>query len=371
MGYKKNSESKITKSNGSISRRKFIKKTGAGASAALAASWMGTAPNIVSAANQTLNVLTLGGGIFGAPFTKLKPNFEKAHPGIKINNITMGYSEAIKKYTLAFASGSSTYDVVQIDYIFCAGFAKAGHLVPLDNLLGNRWLKDFYSDTAEGVWAGYMYEGNIYGLPTIGNSQRFIYNKQIAQNENARFPSTWDDLISACKTVTNPGKNQYGFAAGLERLVKAAGIWLPIFWSNGGELFDDRMYPLVNTNQGVEALEILLELIGYMPPGGASYTETDEVKAMGSGLATYDPFAWIPDPIINPTVPRVGNQLDTIVQCKGSVRSAPVMGGLGLVLPKYTNKKEAALEYIKWYNDKDVQKNLLIQEGGGQKFSYS
>ena len=50
MGYKKNSKSKINESNRNISRRKFIKKTGASASAALAASWMGTAPNIVSAA---------------------------------------------------------------------------------------------------------------------------------------------------------------------------------------------------------------------------------------------------------------------------------------------------------------------------------
>jgi len=313
----------------------------------------------------TITVLTLGGGIFGQPFTDLKPEFEEAFPGIKVNLITMGYDEAIKKYTLAFASGSDTYDVVQVDYIFAPGFAQAGHLVPLDDLLGEEWLNDFIEDTAEGVRAGYMYDGKIYGLPTIGNSQRFIFNKAIAEAEGVAPPTSWEELLEACKAVNKPEKNQYGFAVALERLVKATGVWLPIFWSNGGELFDEEMHPMVNSEEGVQALEYLLELMEYMPPGGPSYTETDEVKAMGTGLAVFDPFAWIPDPITNPANPEVGEQLDTILQPAGSVRSAPVMGGLGLVIPTYSKNQDAALEYVKWFNSKDVQKDLIIP-GGGQ-----
>ncbi|MBN9010317.1 MAG: hypothetical protein J0H63_09345, partial [Rhizobiales bacterium] len=32
----------------------------------------------------------------------------------------------------AFAAGSNAYDVVQVDYIFAKGYAKAGHLQPIE-----------------------------------------------------------------------------------------------------------------------------------------------------------------------------------------------------------------------------------------------
>lgn len=356
-----------------INRRNFVRLaslTGAGIAMAscaptVAPTALASKGNEAAKVSGTLNVLTLGGGIFGLPFTdeKVKGEWSKLYPDVKINNITLGYDEAVKKYAAAFVAGSDQYDVVQIDYIYCAGFAKAGHLVSLNDRLGS-WFGDFQKDTSEGAIAGYTLNGVTYGLPTIGNCQRFIYNKAILEKEGFQPPDTWDQLLEISKKVHKPDKNQYGFAAGVERLVKAAGIWLPIFWSNGGELFDKDWHPTVNTDAGVQSLEYLIELVEYMPPGGANFTEADEIKAVGSGTTVFQPFAWIPDAITNPSNPAVAQQLETKVQPKGSVRNSPVMGGLGLVVPKYSKNQEAALEYLKWYNSAEVQKNLIIPAGG-------
>lgn len=312
-----------------------------------------------------ITVLTLpAGSIFGEPFVRLLPVFEKEYPGIRVNHITFGYDEAIKKYFAAFAAKSSAYDVVQIDFIYSKGFTKAGHLEPLDDYIGKAWLDDFTKDCPKSVYGLYTYKGKFYGLPTIGNCQVFCYNRIMLGEEGLGRPDTWDELIEAARKLTKPEKNQYGFVASFERLVKGASLWFHLFTANGGKAFDEEMVPHVNSKPGVDALKTLLELIKYGPPGVSSYTEMDEIRAISTGLAAMDPFVWIPDPVTRPPDPEVGKQLWMGLCPKGKVRRAPLMGGLGLVVPAYSRNKKAAAEYVKWFNSKNVQMNLIIQNGG-------
>lgn len=340
-----------------ISRRGLMKGTAAGLALT------GSGPFLRSAYAQdakTINVLTLADGIFGQPFVELSPEFTKA-TGIKVNNITMGYNEAIQKQVAAFAAGSNAYDVVQVDYIFAKGYAKAGHLAPLEGLVSSDAIADYSGDVPQSFIEMYSFEDKLFGMATIGNCQRFIYNSGHLKAAGLDVPQTWDDLLSSAQKVVSAPDNRFGFVAGTERLAKAFGVWLPIFWANGGVLFDDEMKPVFNDATGVGALEFLLELVKTMPPGGAAYTESDEIKAMATGLGTLDPVAWIPDSI---TTASEGVTLETALSPKGSVTNAPVMGGLGLVVSKYANDASAAAEYVAWFNSKDVQSDMIVQHGG-------
>ena len=103
----------------------------------------------------TINVLTLGEGIFGDPFVKLSPEFTKL-TGIKVNNVTMGYNETMQKQAAVFAAHGTDLDVVGVDYMFLKGYAKAGHLASLDKLIPKAQLDDYYSDTPANlkfVWS--------------------------------------------------------------------------------------------------------------------------------------------------------------------------------------------------------------------------
>ena len=138
----------------------------------------------------------------------------------------------------------------------------------------------------------------------------------------AEPPDSWDDLLKGAQKVVDPAKQRFGFVAGTERLTKAVTVWLPMFWANGGEIFDDKMHPVFATDTGVKSLEFLLELVKTMPPGGGAYTESDEVKAMAVGLATLDPACWIPDAIKNADDKTKPN-LKTKVAPTGSARRSP------------------------------------------------
>ncbi|WP_158818900.1 extracellular solute-binding protein [Methylocapsa sp. S129] len=342
-----------------ISRRALLK----GAAGASGAAALGTSfPCPALAQSATINVLTLGEGIFGQPFVDLAPEFTKA-TGIKVNAITMGYNEAIQKQAAAFAAKSSAYDVVQVDSIYIKGFAQAGHLQPLETLIPNDQLADYFSDipaTFKGMWS---FDGKTYGLATIGNCQRFIYNEGHLKAVGLSAPQTWDELLAAAQKVVDPSAKRFGFVAGTERLAKAFSIWLPIFWANGGVLLDDKMKPIFADQTGIDALAFLLELVKTMPTGGPAYTEADETKAMATGLGTLDPVAWIPDAIITADA-ATKTQLASGVSPKGTTTRAPVMGGLGLTVSKYAHDAPAAAQYVAWFNSREVQTGKIVQHGG-------
>jgi multiple sugar transport system substrate-binding protein len=341
-----------------ISRRSLLQ----GAAAVSSASLVGAFPKPSLADAKAINVLTLSQGIFGQPFVDLSPEFSKA-TGIKVNLITMGYNEAIEKQVAAFAAKSSAYDVVQVDSIFIKGYAKAGHIQPLDGLIPNDQLADYFSDVPPTFKDMYADQGKTFGLATIGNCQRFIYNDAHLKDAGLGAPATWDDLLKAAQKVVDPAKNRYGFVAGTERLAKAFSVWLPIYWANGGVLFDDKMKPIFNDQIGLDALTFLLELVKTMPTGGPAYTEADEVKAMASGLGALDPVAWIPDSITTADA-TTKTQLVSAVSPKGKTCQAPVMGGLGLTVSKYAQDAAAAAQYCAWFNSKGVQANLIVPHGG-------
>ena len=341
-----------------LDRRRFV----AGsllAGTAVAAPWVRRA----GAAKPTINVLTLGEGIFGDPFIKLAGEFTAA-TGIKVNNVTMGYGESMQKQAAVFAAQSDELDVVQVDYMFLKGFARSGHLAPLsDGLIPTAQVDDYFSDTpatSKEVWS---HDGSLYGMATIGNCQNFIYNKGLLADAGVEAPDSWPDLLTAAQKVVSADKNRYGFVSGTERLTKAVLVWLPIAWANGAELFDEQWKPVFNSGTGSDALAFLLELMKTMPPGGGAYTESDEVKSLATGLAALAPMSWIPDSIKTAT-PEVKPNLATRIAPMGSARRAPVMGGLGLTVSAYSPSKEAAATYVAWFNGREVQKDKIVQNGG-------
>ena len=351
---------------GQWSRRDFLSRTALASGAAVGAMSLGRGSGIFGGARAaeagTINVLTLGEGIFGEPFIKLSPEFTKA-TGIKVNNITMGYGQSMQKQAAVFAAKGSDLDVVGVDYMFLKGYAKAGDLADLDGLIPKAELDDYFSDIAPSLKSVWSLDGKTYGMATIGNCQNFIYNSAHLSDAELQPPDTWNDLLVAAQKVVSPTKNRYGFVAGTERLTKAVTVWLPMYWAGGGEIFDEKMRPIFATETGAHSLEYLLELMKTMPPGGAAYTESDEVKSLATGLASLDPVSWIPDSIKNADA-QTAPQLKTRISPMGAVRRAPVLGGIGLCVSNYSKNKEAAARFVAWFNSKNVQIGKIVQAGG-------
>lgn len=143
---------------------------------------------------------------------RLNAEFQAKYPNIKINRVSRSFDDL--KTTLRLAlSGKDAPDVVQANNgrSDMGEFVKAGQLLPLDP-----WAKAYdwpkrYSDrvlqysrySADGKTFG---DGNLYGLPQVGEVVGIYYNKAKLTSLGLQPPTTWPDFEAALAKAKAAGE---------------------------------------------------------------------------------------------------------------------------------------------------------------------
>jgi raffinose/stachyose/melibiose transport system substrate-binding protein len=133
---------------------------------------------------------------------KLFQDFDKAHPGISIENHGFPSERFVALFTAAQASGE------QIDILWLNGqdlrrYALAGDLVPLNGLphLERFWPIGLKTYTINGkLWA--LPSGSIGGFP-------IFYNKALLDKYHLPVPETYAQLLTVGKELTKQGVSAY------------------------------------------------------------------------------------------------------------------------------------------------------------------
>jgi multiple sugar transport system substrate-binding protein len=101
--------------------------------------------------------------------------FEREHPSIRVNILTLSPQAdvAYQQLSRRFASGDSMPDVVTLDVIWPAAFARSGWLAPLDGLQPNR------ADYFQGQVDAGTYQGRLYAVPWFINAEGVYYRKDL------------------------------------------------------------------------------------------------------------------------------------------------------------------------------------------------
>ncbi|WP_227013625.1 extracellular solute-binding protein [Paenibacillus psychroresistens] len=80
-------------------------------------------------------------------------------------------------------------------------YAKAGRLLPLNDILAKLNLSDQFFDLRE-----FTVDGKIYGLPEAGYVEGFYYNKKLFANAGITAPpTTWDGFLADCAALKAKG----------------------------------------------------------------------------------------------------------------------------------------------------------------------
>jgi multiple sugar transport system substrate-binding protein len=115
------------------------------------------------------------------------------------------------------------------------------------------------------------------------------------------------------------------------------------------------MQGAVNSPEAVEALEFYRELYTCCtPPGYDNAYMEQSLDAFKSGQVAMamNWFAFFPGLYADPNTG--GDKIDFFVN-PGQNIAASTLGGQGISVVSYSEKKDAALEYIKWFAQPDVQ----------------
>src|SRR5262245_10670020 len=97
------------------------------------------------------------------------------------------------------------------------------------------------------------------------------------------------------KVQARMGKQIYGYVMRAQQGNAAVADFMPIFWAFGGEMFDASGKPAVNSPEGIAALQFMIELGKYSPPGYVSFN-ADDVGAhllQGTAAMSINWPAWI------------------------------------------------------------------------------
>jgi multiple sugar transport system substrate-binding protein len=211
---------------------------------------------------------------------------EAAERGIQLEVVGVPFTEVYEKLKTEFVGQTGAYDVVVFYPAYLGEFADFGYLRPLDEFFS---MHDPELDDIVPAYRDlYMqYDDQTYALPYDGDVLNFYYRTDIFEHpdEQAAFeaeygrplevPETWDETIEVAEFFTRSegemlageelDQDFYGFAF-LGARGFAYAWWLNIYGSLGGVYFDRDLNPQINSEIGVEATEILLELKQYSPP---------------------------------------------------------------------------------------------------------
>ncbi|MEO8555684.1 MAG: extracellular solute-binding protein [Actinomycetota bacterium] len=147
-----------------------------------------------------------------AQMAQLIKEFETTYPNIKIKRVSRSFDDL--KTTLRLAlSGNEPPDVVEANNgrSDMGEFVKAGQLRPLDSYAkAYGWdarypesVRQYSSYSADGKTFG---EGNLYGLPQVGETVGIFYNKKKLADAGLQAPTTWSEFQASLATLKAKGE---------------------------------------------------------------------------------------------------------------------------------------------------------------------
>ena len=282
----------------------------------------------------------------------------EAHTGTHIEIVEFPYANLFEKELIDLKTRTGAYDLIMLDDPWFPRFANENVLTELTPLLQKRGQSGPDSDFVEAslnVCRHPFQTGALYALPYVGNSQLFFYRKDLFEKYSLKAPATWDDVLAAVKTIHEKetaganGSKVYGYVMRAAQGNAAVADFMPIFWAFGGEMFVANGKPAVNSPEGIAALEFMLELGKYSPPGYASFN-ADEVGAhllQGTAAMSINWPVWI-SPFSDPSRSKVVGRMEFTTLPGAKKPGQAEIGNWLIAIPRYSKNAETAMDFLLW-----------------------
>ena len=269
-------------------------------------------------------------------------------------------------------------DLIIGDSQWIGGAAENGQYVKLNDFFAKEGIKmgDFMPATVTGYSEWPKNTPNYWALPAMGDAVGWTYRKdwfarpeiqaafKAKHNRDLAPPKTWAELREIAEFFQGrdiDGKKVYGAYIYTER--GSEGITMGVtnaLYPYGFKYQDPakpyRMDGFVNSPGAVEGLEAYKALFKCCTaPGMTNAYMSEGLDAFKSGQVAMQMnfFAFFPGLYKDP---QVGGERIGFFVNPGAKEKATQLGGQGISVVAYSDKRADALEYIKWFATPDVQK---------------
>ena len=275
-------------------------------------------------------------------------------------------------------SGGKLCDLMIGDSQWIGGSAENGHYVKLNDFFDKQGIKmsDFIPATVTGYAEWPKGTPNYWALPAFGDVVGWTYRKDWFERPElqAEFKEKHGRDLAAPKTLAElkdiaqffqgreiDGKTVYGASIYTERGSEGITMGVTNALYNYGFKYGNPEKPyelegFVNSAQAAEGLQFYKDLYDCCtPPGSSDWYMSENIDAYKSGqVAMQMNFAFIwPGVEADPNVG--GGKSGYFPNPAGPGGHFAQLGGQGISVVSYSENKDAALEYIKWFAQPEVQ----------------
>lgn len=315
--------------------------------------------------NRKQLTLAVVSGVEGDALKQAALDYE-GQTGTRINIAQFPYTSLFEKELIDLNARTGAYDLIMLDDPWFPRFASEQFLTDLTPLLQKRGQPEADGDFIRTSLAlcRHPYEtGPLHALPYVGNSQLFFYRKDLFEKHSLNAPLTWNDVLAAAKTIHEKettganGGQIYGYVMRAAQGNAAVADFMPIFWAFGGEMFDASGNPTVNSPEGIAALQFMLELGKYSPPGYASFN-ADEVGAhllQGTAAMSINWPAWI-SRFSDTSKSKVTGKMEFTTLPRAQKSGQAEIGNWLIAIPRDSQNVEAAMEFLLWATSAEQMK---------------
>lgn len=313
--------------------------------------------------------------------------------GIKVVLEQAPYDQVVQKAVLDYTTGKGDYDVVSIPYEYLGGFAGKEYLLPIDDTLkanegriGDGFdtgliLPELWKASAE--WAG-----TTYGFPSNAATTMMLYRSDLLGNadEQAAFEAEYGYPLAPATTfaqyrdiaefftraagetaggvtLTEP---LYGVAIAGKRHIASVLEWMNYSWAYGGDIFDDKGQPAIDSAANVASLKYEMEISKFAPPSFTTSTWDEVTSQLQQGVAVQaltwgDTAGSIEDPESSTVAGKIGYADIPVLEDGG--QTASHLGSWTYTINADSENKDASMLFLAWALSEPVQ--TAIAEAGG------
>jgi multiple sugar transport system substrate-binding protein len=307
--------------------------------------------------HQKQLTLAVVAGVEGEALKQAARDYE-SQTNVHIEIAQLPYQNLFEKELIDLKSRTGAYDLIMLDDPWFPRFASEQLLTDLTPLLQQRGQSNPDSDfvaTSIALCRHPYQTGPLYAFPYVGNSQLFFYRKDLFEKHSLKAPATWDDILAAAKTIQEKesagvnGGQIYGYVMRAEQGNAAVADFMPIFWAFGGEMFDASGKPTVNSPEGIAALQFMIELGKYSPPGYVSFNASDVGAHLLQGTAAMSINwpVWISS-FSDPARSKVIGKIEFTTLPSGQKQGHAEIGNWLIAIPRDSRNAADAMDFLLW-----------------------
>ncbi|MBH2017766.1 MAG: sugar ABC transporter substrate-binding protein [Burkholderiales bacterium] len=295
---------------------------------------------------------------------RLAPQFEQAHPGVRIRWVTLEEDLLRQQVTRDVATRAGRFDIMTIGAYEARVWSGRGWLRPLQPSRGYE-----VDDLLPAVRQSLTHQGQLYALPFYGESTMTLVRKDLMQRAGISLPAnpTWDQVAHAARRLHDPERGVYGICLrGKPGWGQNVSLLTTLVNTHGGQWFDMRWRPQLQSPAWRQALTLYTDLLRHQgPPGAVANGYNENLALFSAGRCAIWVDATVAGGFVNrPQESKVAGQVAFL---QAPVASTPKgshwLWSWSLAIPASSKNAQMAQAFIEWATSREYVE-LVAREVG-------